>query len=260
MAWARRASATATGSANTGSTLNVGTLGATPTLNDRIIAVVGISATTAAGQPTINSISDDGGHTWTRDLLDQHNNTGFFAGLEVWSAVANGSAVANLTFHFNFSLTGVGGCAVAVGAYSGLSIATGAAAAVDISKVSQGLAANTPGDSGTTSSTTSAANELKIGAYVDPGNDNALSAGTLDTTYSVFAKKDLDPAEQAVLEDADSGASGSTARATVTWASASVDWQMAVVVYKLAASLVVDSPRGDRRPFPFTPGSPQQRM
>lgn len=87
--------------------------------------------------------------------------------------------------------------------------------------------------SGTTGGTTVAANELKIGAYGDGGENEAISAGTLDTTYTKLIQAGPSTTEQAMLEYADSGGSGSTARATATFAG-SQDWLMAVIVYKLS--------------------------
>lgn len=234
MAWARVASATISGTFNTGSVWNAGNLGATPASGNRIILVIGISELFTGSQPTVTGITDDAGHSYARDFLRQKAYASYFAGLEVWSAVANGSAAANITITFNHSLNAIGGAAIAGGAYSGILTTAGAAAAIDLSLGADGTGTSSPADSGTTVGTTAAASELKIGAYVDSGENKLISAGTLDTTYSKWIQTQS-TTEQAMLEDADSGSAGSTARATATYTGTS-DWQMAVLVYKLAAA------------------------
>lgn len=265
MAWARRTGATLTGTFNSDSPWNAGNVGAAVTANDRIIAVIGLSEVNTGSQPTVTGITDSAGNTWNRDFLRQKTYSGYFAGIEIWSTVANGAnagVVNNVTIAFNHTLFEVGGSALALGVYSGIDTSVGAAAAVDISVGNDGTNTSSPADSGTTSGTTAAANELKIGGYVDPGNQVTISAGSLDTTYNTFASTFSTNTESAVLEDADSGNAGSTARATATWASGTQDWQMAVMVYKLSGGapppptdgLLRPEFRTARRPAPWRPG------
>jgi hypothetical protein len=244
MAWARRAGAILTGTENAGTSKDFGDLGAATVANDRVIAVIGVSTIHSAGAFSVSSITDTQGNTWNRDLQEQKDYGSDFGCLEVWSTVANGTSVTHITVTFSGNLTATGGAAVAIGAYSGISTAVGAAAAIDISKANS-VGSTGPADSGTTAGTTTAANELKIGAYADDGVSKTLSAGTVDTTYSVFAKLDASSTEEALLEDADSGSSGSTARAEVTWASGTVNWNMAVLVYKLSAVSSTQVPRNN---------------
>ncbi len=242
MAWARRSTVHGSGDvANPGATWNIGTL-VTPTTNDRLILVICVATPDANGQGTVTGISDGAGNAWTLDLQFQHHFVAdaFFQELSVWSCVAKGSSPTNTTLALtNAGGTGVG-VAYAYGAYSGISTTTGAAAAVDISVANFASQGASPADSGTTSGTTTGANELKIGIYGDGGYNDVISPGTLDTTYSVFSKDDSNVDAQIVLEDADSGVSGSTARATATWVTGAQDTLMAVVVYKLAAVVVFD--------------------
>lgn len=236
MGWARVVGATLSATGNTGASPNLGNLGATPAAGDTVLAVIGVSTIFAAGQYSVTSIADSGGHTWVLDLRRQKTyGTSYHNGLEVWRTVANGSAINSFTPTFSGSLTAVGGCAVAAGAYSGVDTTASAGGAVDISLAADGTGASSPADSGTTGSTTAAANELKIGAYSDSGNNRTLSAGSSDIAYSVFVKKDASGTEEAALEDGDSGSSGSTARATLAYSGAAADWQMAVLVYKITA-------------------------
>lgn len=233
MAWARRSNATLSGTANTGSSWNVGNLGATPSANDRVIAVIGLGELVTGAVPNITGLADSSGLTWNRDFQLRKTYTVYYSVLEVWSAVSTGAAVNSLTISLDFNMSGLGGIAAVAGAYSGLDTSVGAAAAVDISAGADGTNAASPADSGTTGATTAAANELKIGAYIDDGQNKSISAGTLDTTYSKWVQAQS-TTEQAMLEDADSGAAGSTARATATYTGTN-DWEMAVIVYKLTA-------------------------
>jgi hypothetical protein len=239
MAWARVTSATL--NANTGvstASWNAGSLGATPSANARAVAV--INNNRAGGQPTVTGITDDSGVTWEKlTSIQPTTGRGYGSESSVWTAVCNGSAMNNITVAFGGTGSGGFGASIAVGAYTGLTIATGSANIIDNGVVKYSSANNgpSPRDSGTTSNTTTAANELKLGCYTDAGDNQTISAGTLDTTYSIFTKNDGNGNSQVALEDADSGSAGSTARATVT-ATGSSDYEMAVVVIKLAAPAI----------------------
>jgi len=235
MAWARHSGATLGANvAGPGTSWNAGNLGATPNANERVIAVVDVNS--GGSQPTVTGITDSAGNAWTKDGSIQPAGFGYFEELSVWSCVANGSAVNNLTVAISYSGSqGTPGAGISVGTYSGLSTATGAGAAVDISKFSSGSNSFTA-DSGTTSGTTTGANELKIGAGSDAGNTLTYTAGTVDTTYSNFIKNDANGNSETAIEDADSGASGSTARAEFTFGAGSANYCMGVLVYKLAAA------------------------
>jgi hypothetical protein len=256
MAWALRAGAVASFEASVGgSSWNPGSLGAAVSINDRVIIVIKIeSHFTDTGFPiTVSSVSDglgnaytrDGGPTTYGDASDKEDD-------EIWSAVVTNAGTPNFTITrsnapgFNRVIV------MCAAAFSGLDTTTGAAASVDISK----FVGDTSGtvvskyDSGTTAGTTGSANELKIGYGSDFGESSTLTAGTLDTTYTSAAKIDANGSAQLMLEYADSGSSGSTARATVnTSAFGSGDWWGAgVVVYKLPVA-----------PSVFVPNNTYQR-
>lgn len=211
-------------------------------VGDRIIAGIDVNGNIGA-QMSITGITDDQGNVWAKDGTAIQTNHGYFEEVSVWSAVSVGTSVTNITVAIDHNLSANSGIAIAAGAYSGLNTTS----AVDIFKAGTGAGgAASPIDSGTTVGTTTAANELKIGVGGSPGNNITWGAGTLDTTYSIFAKIDGNGNAEVFLEDADSGSLGSTARATATYAGNIDNGGALVLVYKLAsggAAFVAAPPR-----------------
>lgn len=268
MAWALVSGATLSDvSVNVVGTTNTHTtpaLGAAVSVGHRIIVAIEIysaSVDNAAPWDT-TALSDSLGNVYTLDLsYNGSDGTNNFRET-IWSAPVTVAGTPTFTITRTTSTATPSGhrFILHAAAFSGLSQA---ANAVDISKGQYLASAQTSGpyDSGTTAATTTAANELKIGYGQDTGENSTLSGGTLDTTYTIAVKHDTDGAAgQWALEYADSGGSGSTARATVnTSAFFNGDyWGAAVVVYKIAAvapAFFADRVPGSQRPFPFGPGS-----
>jgi RHS repeat-associated protein len=229
--WSRVSGATRAAHAHLpGTSWNAGALGAAVAANDKLVAVVMTSNPTLV---TTSSISDSLGNTWSKDLTPiTWTDGGWLGELSVWSAVSAAGTPSNITVAFTGSVDGV---SISVAAYRGLSTSTGTAG-VDLSRIASGSGGGTnAASSGTTSATTTAASELKLGFYGDQaGVTQTLAAGTLDTAYTFVTKDDNNGYAQTLIEEASSGASGSTARATATPPSGSPLWGMAVVVYKLA--------------------------
>ena len=223
MAWSRVSGATlATSSSSTGTSYNMGNLGANVAVNDRIIASV--SSSTSG---PVTSITDDMGNTWVQ--LDDNSHAYSSYTHQLWTAVAVGSgAVNNITLHKSVSSSYA---AIAAATYSGLDTS---GSPLDLLLWALTNFSSTA-DSGTTSGTTGAANELKIGAYADRGVSATPVAGTLDTTYTMDASDNPTTNLGVALESADSGASGSTARATMTSGDSGTN-AMYVAVFKLAAA------------------------
>lgn len=210
---------------------NFGDLGAAVAVNNKILAVISLAD---QNLNTVTSVTDSLGNTWSKDLSNVR--LGYDIEVSIWSTLSAAGTPLNLTA--NFSGTVLSARIVACfGAYSGLAPLTGMTG-IDISKISPG-SGNGPADSGVTTGTTSAANELKVGFYADLANTaKTLGAGTVDTNYSVFIKRDQTVQDDALIEDADSGQMGTTAQAQVNITDAppgpSNGYSMAVVVYKVA--------------------------
>lgn len=239
MAWSRVTSATLAAQSKVSATSwNAGNLGAAVQTNDKLVATTHTESIPGdTGYPlSITAINDSLGNTWHKDLSQNWNDSGNNEEMAVWSTVSASGTPSNITLTISSAATVAPraiGCTVA--AYRGLSTASGASG-IDISAIANAVGGTpTTADSGTTGGTTTAANELKVGFYSDPGYEGVLTAGVLDTVYSINIKQDGLSASDNVscIEDADSGASGSTARATLTETVQAI-YGMAVVVYKLA--------------------------
>ena len=229
MAWSPVAGATlaAEGASPVASPQNFGNLGAAVQAGDQLIAIVGFDNTNG-GALVITGITDSLGNTWARDL----SNTMGSNVHEVWRTISAAGTPSAITVAF----TGASwGASISVKAYRGLKTS----GALVLSRFAAGTAAGTnASDSGTTAGTTPAANLLKSGGHADDGRNVALTAGTLDTTYTLAIEHSPSVIMQSLLEEADSGVSGSTARATATnTGGTGGNWGMAVLVYDIAATV-----------------------
>lgn len=225
--WARRTGATlgvdVTGLNNSG-TWNAGSLGSTVYVGDRIICVIEIN-TSSGVPPTIASVTDSLGNVYFQDQVTA--GVGFIPeNTSVWSAPVTTTGIPAISV--NYSGSGGISLAIAAGAYSGLSTAN--AGYVDVQTSLFNNTSANPATSGTTTGVTTAANELRIGAYGDAGFNDTLSAGG---GYSVFIKKDTSSSAQALLEDSLADVSGASAVATVNNGGNQYA-EMGVLVYKLA--------------------------
>lgn len=222
MAWARISGGTlaaSTGAA--GTAWNAGNLGAALSANDRIIA----SVSSRAGV-TIAGIADSLGNTWVQ--LGTNAYHGGTLRHSLWTAVSGAGTPSSITITPSATTDVMG---IAAAAYSGLDTS---GTPLDLTLLWAETLLSGTADSGTTGGTTSAANLLKIGAYSDRGGNFTPVAGTLDTTYTMDATNNPNANLGTALESADSGASGSTARATMTSGDTTSNG-MYVAVFKLAA-------------------------
>jgi hypothetical protein len=225
MAWARVTSATKSLSGNPTAgqkDFSPGALGAAVSVGDRILVAIAIYNND--GTSVVSTVTDSLGHNYSKDFSSRID--GSIAEVSFWSVPVTSAGTPTVTGHCSINFVSGGEYGIAVGAYSGLSTATGASA-IDVSKTATGT--TSPADSGTSAGTTTAANELLAGFYGDDGWNTTMAAGT---GFSLFSSTGASIYEQAFIEDKDSGASGSTAQATV--ASAGSAWFCAAVVYKLA--------------------------
>lgn len=231
MAWAFITSATLTNSSSAASSpWNAGNLGAALSANDRMWASVCYNA--AAGTPVVSALSDSLGNTWRKELSGSVTGSGATLEFSVWSAVSGAGTPSSITVTFAGG-TGGFGIGIAVASYSGLSTAADGSE-IDISKITMSPASGV--DSGTTTTpTTAAANELKLGLFADWGSGVTLGAGASDGAYTMRANRSPVGDAQAAVEDRDSGASGSTARATFTGGGG--DTGTGVVVVKLFSAV-----------------------
>lgn len=239
MAWSRVAGAVRSVSAAApASPWNAGNLGAAVLLNDRVFAVVNLNAT--AGDPVASQITDSLTNTWRKALSIKSTGGGAFQELSLWDTVSAAGTPSNITVTF------AGGTSTnpsfSAAAYRGLT--TDVAGYIDVSKMAVGAA--TKWDSGTSVGTTTAANELKIGFGSDWGDSTTLVGGTLDTTYTIDSTSAANANSTTAIETADSGGSGSTARATIDLSAADATDQflMGVAVIKLpSATPLYDPPK-----------------
>ena len=140
------------------------------------------------------------------------------------------------------TLTTANTLVVAIKAFRGLQIVSNAPVITATSKATGNVAGANAADSGTSAGTTTNANGLKLGFYGDDGWNRTIDAGTLDTTYTMGPKNDVDTDMEIALEWADSGAAGSTARATCTISGAGNPlWGMAVFVAEIAGGAAATS-------------------
>ncbi len=232
MAWANVAGTLKANSNAATSPWNAGNLSAALNSGDRLVATVEYNS--ATGTPTISNVTDSLSNTWVKEV-----NSGSIAlggaqvYMSIWSAKSAAGTPSSITVTFSGG-TGGFGLGISVAAYSGTATTTDGTE-LDISKIASGN--GTTYDSGTTVTTTGAANELKIGGGGDLGDNVAVSAGTLDGTYTARTNDSPNANAETAVEDRDSGTTGSTARATLT-TGLSHNFVMGVAVFKLAGAAV----------------------
>lgn len=231
-------------SANTGAGAtgwNAGNLGAAVQTGDKIVAVLMLVNNGVA--PVATGITDSLGNVWIKDITPINYADGAFnVEHSVWSTVSSGGTPSNITVAWTGTAVSK---AISVGAYRGL-LAVAGPSGVELSKSANGTGSGVnTADSGTSAASTSAAGLLKIGFYSDDGWTTTVGAGTLDTAYSTFTQTVSNGNGETSLEDATTGAAGTTARATASPGAGAVVWGMSVVVYKLAEG------GGGASPLPF---------
>lgn len=214
-----------------------GSLGAAVQVGDLVVVSIDTNNTTGSGS-AVSSLSDGLGNTYGKatPAVGPATSFGYDEETSIWVAKVTSAGTPSFTVTFAAGQVAGGGNGLAAQAYrpnSGFAFD----GTTDISK-SASNASVTTADSGTTATTTANANELKVGGYGDGGYTTTLSAGTLDTTYAMAAKSDVQGNAQVAVEDADSGASGSTARAEIT-SNGNVSDHMFVVVFVLTASATI---------------------
>lgn len=238
MAWAfRTGSFATTGTVNDWTTAPTLTLGGAVSSGDRIVvAVLGFNIGSGTVFPTFTVTDSVNAGNYHEDVTTTLNVLGNGARFSVFSKGNSGSGTPVITVtQTNGSVTNSnvhGGLQLA--AYSGLSTADDGTG-VDRTALATGTAATA--SSGATSTTT-AANELAVGAYSDLGESTTLSA---DAAFTLRGKHDADGISyQGLLEDEDSGSSGSAITATTgTGEGSSTGWFQAAVVYKLVGGAAV---------------------
>ena len=224
MAWSVVSGAIKVTTTGTGGTSwDVGNLGAALSAGDRMVAVITFYNTTA----TISSISDSLNNTWV--LLTRGNSN--YVAQEIWSAVSADGTPSSITVTPSAS---VGVSAIAIASYRGLDTAA-STGCLDGTPLRASATSNSSPDSGTTAGTTASASGLKVGAYSDNGSYRTITAGTSDASYTLNASNSPTNYATAAIESVDSGAAGSTARATFS-STGTADWQTTVFVIKLAVA------------------------
>lgn len=237
MAWAHIASRTLGANINNpGSSWNTGNLSGALSLGDRMFAAVDVNWADSNPQPSVTGITDSLSNVWTKIGAIQHHFTSggtYNEELSMWTTSSAAGTPSNITVAIDNNLSTNSGAGIAVDTFSGLNTTT---SPVDIFRFDSTAFGNgTAQDSGTTSGTTSGANELKIACVSDGGANTTYGAGTSDTTYTLGATNHLNLNSETDIEYADSGSSGSTARATFT-SGISSNWLCGVAVIKLPGS------------------------
>lgn len=229
MAWAYRASSFATTSSITYNTGNTLALGHALTLGDRI--VVGTMVHNASALPAAPTVSDDtNSGNYTEDAFKDVPDGSSHGRCSVFSHANSAAATPTVTV-----LAGHAGDdgGFSVAAYSGL-----LASDPGKDQSAAGTGANLSPTSGATANT-GAANELALGYYADDGWGKTLNAGT---NFTSRGKHDGDSTSyEGLIEDKDSGASGSAITSTETYSaggSTVPPWGMLCVVYKLSSGTV----------------------
>jgi hypothetical protein len=175
----------------------------------------------SSGDATISSVTDSAGDTFT-ELTTATGPDG--TQLSVWTAPVTASGGTKPTIVVTPSAKADLG--VAVLEYSGLSTASGAAAADQMAAATGTTTTARAVSSGATPATT-AANELSVGFYADSGFGDTLTAGP---GYAGRVKVAPDGDIELFAEDA-AVSQGATPAASVT-TGASTIWEMATVVFK----------------------------
>jgi hypothetical protein len=175
----------------------------------------------SSGDATISSITDSAGDTFT-ELTTATGPDG--TQLSVWTAPITASGGTKPTIVVKPSAKADLGLAVLE--YSGLSTASGAAAADQMATATGTTATARAVSSGATPATT-AANELSVGFYADSGFGDTL---TPDPGYAGRVNVAPDGDIELLVEDAVVG-QGATPAPSVTTGAATI-WEMATVVFK----------------------------
>jgi hypothetical protein len=175
----------------------------------------------SSGNATVSSVTDSAGDTFT-ELTTATGPDG--TQLSVWTAPVTASGGTRPTIVVKPSAKADLGLAVLE--YSGLSTASGAAAA-DRMATATGTATTARAVSSGATPATTAANELSVGFYVDSGFGDTLTA---DPGYAGRVNMAPDGDIELFTEDAVVG-QGATPAPSVT-TGASTIWAMATVVFK----------------------------
>lgn len=229
MAWAYIASSAATGVATNVATRTV-TLGASASVGSRIIIATMCSDTV---EPA-TTVSDPTNGTYVEDAVAHIVDGTNLGRASVFSVEVVGAAAPVITINSHRTASPnlfLAGFAVA---YTGLALGT---TPVDVKTSATGTGGSAA--SGSTSAITSA-NELVLGVYIDDGWSITATAGTGFTIRGTA----LNSADgDIMIEDKDSGASGTQAAATGSGnPGGSATWAMLAVVYKLAGAAVITLP------------------
>lgn len=220
MAWAAVAGQHAhnNGSGLSGGNLTV-TLPSAPTTGNVIVLVVERFDGGASGIPAAPSVTGGGVASWVEDVNTGYNDSGFWSRHSSFHGVVGGSPSATITIQ-------VGGNAAQGGAASAQEY-SGIDGTVDVSRAIAGTSGGTP--TVTTVGSTSSANDLVVGGYTDDGA-NVTPSGK---TGAGFTERDTTGASsisQSLLEDKDSGSSGSTQTANMS-TSIGTFWGMSAVAF-----------------------------
>lgn len=194
-------------------------------IGDRV--VLSCATWSSLGTP-IPTLTDDLGNTYELDVQATFADSGGTAVETVFSGAVTvtGTPVFTLKLVAAASLAGDG--SVAYQTYTGINTATGTGH-TDGKVMATGTGGTA--SSGATASTT-AANELVVGSYLDDGWGTTIVAGT---GYTMRITDSPSAQQTTSVEDKDSGAGLATQTATVTGAGTA--WAMGAVVYKLAGAV-----------------------
>jgi galactose oxidase-like protein/fibronectin type III domain protein len=194
----------------------------TPTANittgNRLVVVAGVWGATGA---TAASVTDSAGNTYTEVL---HFTASDGTEMSMWTApIAAGGGTKPV---ISVSSTAKADVGAAVSEYSGLSTAAGAAA-VDQTAHASGTTSTASTVASGATAPNSAAGELAIGAYVDSGFGDTLSAGSGWTQRSNVSKASN---MELLTEDQLQAGSGATPNATAGTGAKTI-WLMATAVF-----------------------------
>lgn len=229
MAWAYIASSAIFGGSTNAATKAL-TLGASASVGSRIIIATMCSDTV---EPA-TAVSDSLNGTYVEDNVAHVTDGTNLCRMSVFSVevISAGAAVITINSHRTASANlFVTGDAVA---YTGLALGI---TPVDVKSSATGTGGSAA--SGSTGAITSA-NELVLGCYIDDGWSITPTVGT-GFTLRGTANNNIDG--DIMIEDKDSGASGTQAAATGTGnPGGSATWAMLCTVYKLAGAAAVRTP------------------
>jgi hypothetical protein len=222
--WVRKAATAAHSSLINTHPMTLAFAGAVAVADRAIVCLVPTRSGSAF--PTIASVVDNCGHTYSLDKSQTFADGTFWGRVDVYSAAVTTTCTPTVSVTW----TGDGGFALGGVAYSGLSTS---GSPVDVSaSAHDDTGTSTAPASGNTGVTT-AANELVLGCFGDDGYARAYTAGggaaIITGTTNSDANADL------AMTELNSGATGATKSASGTL-SAAAPWGQLVVVYKLAGT------------------------